>query len=104
MSNVLTDEDDAILVAGDNLKPHAQWAERLVLAAAFMHVAFSASCTGYAIASSGRSSCGRCAWRLSGRLRDVGDESSARFALFALAMIGQTFVELAGELQRMEAS
>ncbi len=70
-----------------------EWAKGLVHTAAFRHVAIEPACTGYTLASSGRTTCGLCGWQLSARLADVGGLGSARFAFAALAQVGET-VEL----------
>lgn len=66
-----------------------EWAEDLVHASAFRHVRAEPACTGYTMASSGRTTCWRCGWQLSGRLEDVGEVRSARFAYAALARVGE---------------
>jgi hypothetical protein len=70
------------------------WAKSLVQAAAFSHVAAEPRCTGYTLASSGRTSCGLCGWRMSAWMAAAGTEAGARFALAAIAGIGEV-VELA---------
>jgi len=65
------------------------WAKSLVQAAAFSHVAAEPRCTGYTLASSGRTTCGRCGWRMSAWMRDAGTQAGARFALAAIAGIGE---------------
>lgn len=72
------------------------WATHVVEAAGFTHIAMSPACVGWCIIGSGRALCGLCEWQLSGRLDDVGEQRSARFALFALAMIGAA-IAAAGE-------
>lgn len=67
------------------------WAESLIQQAAFMHIRFDSNCRGYTMASSGRAFCGSCQWEMSARLSDVGQARSGRFALFVLAVIGETF-------------
>jgi hypothetical protein len=79
------------------------WADRLVEATAFRHIARSPECRGYTIVSSGRSLCGNCEWQLSGRMSDAGELRSARFALAALATIGLA-VEAAEEARHGQRS
>ena len=94
---MITDEEPRDRTADD------QWATSLVLRAAFMHIRLSRSCIGYTIASSGRTICGACEWRLSARLADAGELGGARFALFALAAIGEV-IALAARAAAAEAS
>jgi hypothetical protein len=88
-----------------------QWADALVIEAAFRHswlsVAHAAlgscfphvrSCIGYTMASGGRAWCGACGWGMSARLADVGGVGSARFALAAIARVGQAIALARDEL------
>lgn len=68
-----------------------EWATTLVTSSAWIHLSWSPVCLGWALTHNGRVTCGRCNWRISGRLDDVGTTRSARFALLALAQIGQAF-------------
>jgi hypothetical protein len=68
---------------------HDDWAFDLVVAASFRHAMANVECVGFTITSAGRAVCGNCGWAVSGRLDDAGEERSARFALCALARIGE---------------
>lgn len=81
----------AVEVALDEIEDYGEgddWAVHLVELAAFHHIAGNAPCVGFCIVGAGRALCGNCEWQLSGRMDDRGEQRSARFALFALAMIG----------------
>lgn len=80
-------------VSTADLFPCNDWAEAVVLDAAFIH-AVTEACRGWTMASSGRARCGACGWHLSARMGDVGTAGSARFAFAALARVGSA-VELA---------
>lgn len=80
-------EDLEEIGAGDD------WAVALVQTSAWHHLAVSYGCLGYTIANSGRALCSRCGWRLSARLEERGTVAIARFALFALASIGQAIAD-----------
>lgn len=66
------------------------WAERIVEAAAFRHLAHSPRCVGFTIFSSGRAACfaHECGWAISGRIDDAGERRGALFGLTALGTIG----------------
>lgn len=67
------------------------WAEVINLSTAWVHIELSPECRGAVMSNAGRTRCGRCEWRSSARLADVGTEHGARFALFVLAVIGSAF-------------
>jgi hypothetical protein len=77
------------LVTVSDVHLRDDWAELLVQLAAFAHVRGSPNCRGFTMWISGRTTCGRCGWGLSARMADVGTTGSARFALAALARVGQ---------------
>jgi hypothetical protein len=80
-------------------QPCDDWAEALLYAAALVHVrASSFRCIGYTTLSSGRARCGSCSWTMSARMGDAGTFMSARFALAALARVGQAIALAADEL------
>lgn len=85
MSGVEQGLDEIDMLVADN------WAECIVEAEAFRHIADHPACLGYCMASSGCAVCGNCDWQLSGRMDDVGEARSARFAFAALATIGLAF-------------
>lgn len=78
--------------------PAGDWAEALLQAAGFAHVAASPGCRGYTMASSGRAWCGCCGWGMSARMHDAGGVGSALFALAAIARVGQSVARAIGEV------
>lgn len=82
-----------LLIGEGHLVPTAtnDWAAALITAATWAHLSHSPVCLGAVIEQGGRALCGRCGWRISARLEEVGTARSSRFAIFALASIGANF-------------
>lgn len=68
---------------------NTEWARDLVWAAALKHIDLSQQCDGAGVVNDGRMRCGSCGWAISAHTKHAGEERGARFALFALARIGE---------------
>jgi len=75
------------------------WPGTILLTESFAHIGTSPGCLGYTMTSDGLAWCGACGWRMSARLRDAGELASARFAMAALARIGEAIARVAAAHQ-----
>lgn len=86
-------EDGLDAIAG------ASWTWSIVQTFAVLHAMGDERCVGFTYAVNDYARCGRCDWAIS--CGDRGDDlARGTFGLAALALIGQTFEEIAFEVER----